>query len=131
MSQAKFEKIGQSSKALYGPRKLLLYGFPAGAQPKFQAVLEMAGMARTPKIWVGREQAEHTLADLFTLPDNSGSGTSSALPRAVITAGIAEKEIIALMTVCKKSGMTNALWAALTPTSQRWNHRTIAGRAGS
>ena len=35
-------------------------------------------------------------------------------------AGISENELHRLMTVCKKAGMRNALWAALTPTSETW-----------
>jgi hypothetical protein len=125
VSQANFQKIGRSDKLLYGPRKLLLCGFPAQAHLKFKTVLDMVEMGSTPKIWVVREQADDQLADLLTLPDDSGAGYSSDLPRAIIAAGITEKELVSLMAVCKQSGMANALWAALTPASEQWTIRQL------
>ena len=43
MSPAGFQKISHSDDALFGPRKLLLCGFPKQAQSKFIALLEMIG----------------------------------------------------------------------------------------
>lgn len=120
MTNATFEKVTASEKPLYGPRKLLLCGFPAGAQSKFDAVLDMAGLNGVSRGWVSRDQAHRRLSDLFQDPDGDGSGRSSDLPRAVIVAGITEKELIQLMTVCKNTGMKQAMWATLTPTSENW-----------
>ena len=120
MAEAKFEKMTSSDKTLYGPCKLLLCGFPAGAQGKFNSVLDMAGLSAVPRVWVSRDQSETSLADLFQLPDRDGEGRPSDLPRAIIVAGITEKELIRLMTVCRKTGMKKALWATLTPTSEGW-----------
>jgi hypothetical protein len=121
MADAKFEKMTSSDKTLYGPCKLLLCGFPAGAQPKLNTVLDMAGLNAVHRVWVSRDQAEIRLSDLFCLPDGEGSGISSDLPRAIIVAGITEKELIRLMAVCRKTGMKAAMWATLTPTSENWN----------
>lgn len=120
MVDASFEKVTTSDKSLYGPRKLLLCGFPAGAQSKFETVLEMAGLGDVPKIWVSEDQGDMTLAALVQLPDNSGASSSSGLSRAIVVAGISQNELINLMTVCKKAGMMTALWATLTPTSENW-----------
>ena len=120
MAHAKFEKVGQTDKPLYGPRKLLLCGFPAGAQPKFQAVLGMVGLTNVPKIWIGKDNKDQLIMNLLDLEDETGAGVSSALPRAIIVGGLTEKELMRLMAVCKKTGMTNALWATLTPTSEQW-----------
>ena len=120
MAHAKFEKVGQTDKPLYGPRKLLLCGFPSGAQPKFKAVLGMIGLTAVPKIWIDTETADRLIADLLKLDDETGAGVSSALPRAIIVCGLTENELMRLITVCKKTGMTNALWATLTPTSEQW-----------
>jgi hypothetical protein len=121
MPDAKFEKMTISDKALYGPCKLLLCGFPAGAQAKLNTVLDMAGLNAVPCVWVSRAQAGLLLSDLFQLPDGEGQGVSSDLPRAIIVAGITEKELIGLMAVCRKTGMKAALWATLTPTSENWS----------
>jgi len=120
MVDATFEKVTTSDKPLFGPRKLLLRGFPSVAQPKFVTVLEMAGLREVPKIRVSDDQRDMALSALLQLPDNSGESVSSNLPRAIVVAGISQNELISLMTVCKKAGMMNALWATLTPTSENW-----------
>lgn len=125
MTNATFEKVTTSDKPLYGPRKLLLCGFPAGAQAKFDAVLGMAGLNEVPRGWVARDRADRLLSELFQDPDGDGKGQASDLPRAVIVAGITEKELIRLMTVCKQAGMQSALWATLTPTSENWTMQAL------
>jgi len=94
-----FEKVTRSEKILYGPRKLMLCGFPAVGQAKFDTVLGMVGVADVPKIWVTAEQAQQTLADILALPDGSGAGVSSTLPRAVIVSGLTEAQLKSLKNV--------------------------------
>jgi len=115
-----FEKVIASDKSMYGPRKLLLCGFPADVQPKFKTLLEMIGLADLPGIWLALEQAELRLTDLLNLADGTGEGVSSLLPRAIIVSGITEKELHTLMNACRQTGMKAALWAAVTPTSETW-----------
>ena len=127
MAEAKFERIKPSDKPLYGPHKLLLCGFSSGAQSNFNAALKMVGLSNVPKIWVSENQSHAVLSDLLELADGAGEGKSSQLPRAVIVSGILEKELFSLMRVCKKTGMTNTLWATLTPTSENWTiHQLLA-----
>lgn len=120
MVDATFEKVTTSDKPLYGPRKLLLCGFSSAAQSKFETVLDMVDLRETPKIWVSDDQGDMALSTLLQLPDNSGASVSSNLPRAIVVAGISQNELISLMTVCRKAGMMNALWATLTPVSENW-----------
>jgi hypothetical protein len=115
-----FEKVTSSQKPLFGPRKLLLCGFGPEAQKKFASLLHMVGLADLPKIWATAEQASASLADLMALPDESGAGMASSLPRAVIVGGITQAQLIGLMGVCRKSGMQPPLWACLTPVSESW-----------
>ena len=120
-----FAKVTPSEKRVYGPRKLLLCGFTASSQSRFEGVLEMTGIADVPKVWVTAEQQQRTLAELLELPDGSGAGASSTLPRAVVVSGITEAQLIGLMSMCRKSGMTQALWACLTPVSESWPLRQL------
>jgi hypothetical protein len=120
-----FEKVTRSGKPLYGPRKLLLCGFGADAREKFSSVLGTAGLADVPKVWVTTEQEASALAELLELPDGSGAGISSPLPRAIIVAGITEAQLVGLMNICKKSGMQPAFWAVLTPVSEKWTVRQL------
>ena len=121
MSDAKFEKINPSDKALYGPRKLVLCGFAEDVRPKFEKVLEMAGLLDIPRIWAGAGHEGLPLAEIMELPPETIGSDPSALPRAIIVAGIMEKQLHELMSVCKQTGMKQALWAVLTPTSESWS----------
>ncbi len=125
MSDAKFEKVSESDQPLYGPRKLLLCGFAAEAQPKFEALLEAIGLSEIPRVWVADEQAGLRVGQLAQLADGEGAGQSSSLPRAVIMAGISQNELHRLMGGCRQAKMKPALWATLTPTSETWSLRDL------
>ncbi len=120
MTDASFEKVSHSEQPLYGPRKLLLCGFGADTQSKFSTLLEMLGLADLPRVWATDEQGDVALGQLMALENGSGRGEGSSLPRAVIMAGITEKELHHLMGGARKAGMRNALWATLTPVSESW-----------
>jgi len=121
MTDAEFQKVTQSDNLLYGPRKLLLCGFPAGAQPKFIRLLKMIGLSEMPMVWVTEDQAGSPVAELVQLEDGTGAGSSSQLPRAIIMSGISQMELHLLMSGCRKSGMKQPLYATLTPTSETWS----------
>lgn len=120
MTEGKFEKVRQTDKKLYGPEKLLLCGFTAAAHPLFEDILKKAGLWNVDVVWVNEGYGKHTLSQLIDLPDNTGVGKESTLPRAIIVSGITENQLHALMTICRESGMKRALWAVLTPTSEKW-----------
>ena len=120
MTDGTFERVHHSDDRMYGPTKLLLCGFSAPAQPKFLAVLKMAGLEGVEVLWASDSHAQTYLADLLSLPDGSGAGKGSDLPRAIIVSGITQNQLHGLMTLCRKTGMQQSLWAALTPTSETW-----------
>lgn len=119
-----FEKIENTDRCIYGPRRLLLCGFSSQAQSKFQALLKMLEIGHLPLVWVTDDRSDTPLGELLQLPDGTGAQQDSGLDRAIVVAGIAEKELHQLMSGCRQAGMQNALWAALTPTSEKW---TMAG----
>ena len=125
MTDATFDKITLSDKPLYGPEKLIVCGFSADVQPKFKAVLSMAGLEQIPLVWALEDHSSTRLSDLVALPSESGKGQSSTLPRAIIVAGISERQLQTLMTVCRETGMKQALWATLTPTSETWQLKDL------
>ncbi len=120
MTDGTFEKVQHSDSPMYGVPKLLLCGFSVAAQPKFMEVLKMAGLQEVEVVWACEENGKETLSALISLPDGTGAGTGSDLPRAVVVSGITENQLHGLMTVCRKTGMQQSLWAALTPTSETW-----------
>jgi len=125
MSEGKFEKLTQSDKALYGPRKLILCGFAAGTQVHFSKVLAYAGLPELPLIWAAEALADDEIGQIMALPADTGADTDSALPRAIIVGGITENELHNLMNTCRASGMQSALWAVLTPASEKWTLRQL------
>ena len=120
MSEGGFEKVSPSDKPMYGPRRLLICGFPSEAQPKFVKFLEIIGLPDLPKIWVAEVHAASLISDLLTLEDNTGWGESSGLPRAIIMCGLTQNELHLLMSASRQAGMKPPLWATLTPTSESW-----------
>lgn len=120
MSKPGFEKIGHSEVCLFGPRKLLLCGFGPEAQEKFKALLGMLGLNQLAVVWLSQEHSEESIENLVRLADDSGGMQPSSLPRAVIVSGITQNELHQLISGCRKTGMKQALWAALTPTSIQW-----------
>jgi hypothetical protein len=125
MSDGTFEKVSRSDKTLYGPRKLLLCGFAAGMQANFAKVLEVTGLGDLDVVWVTAEQADTEIGQLVEMPPGTGAGNDSALPRAIIVAGIRENELHNLMNTCRASGMKQALWAVMTPVSEKWTLRQL------
>ena len=120
MTDGTFEKVQHSDNPMYGPPKLLLCGFPAQTQDKFKSLKNKVGLQEIEVVWVDDDNAKETLQRLLGLPDGTGEGKDSALPRAIVVSGITENQLHALMTGCRQSGMQQALWAALTPTSETW-----------
>lgn len=77
MTDATFERVSRSDKRIYGPRKLLLCGFDADTQAKFNSLLEMLGLSALPRVWAAQAQGEVELGQLMSLEDGSGKGQSS------------------------------------------------------
>jgi hypothetical protein len=125
MTDAKFEKVSNTDRPLYGPRKLLLCGFSQSVQPNFARLLELIGLSEIPKVWVSENQADIRVDELMELEDGTGLGVSSELPRAIIMAGITQNEMHRLMTGCRESKMKPTLWATLTPTSETWTIQSL------
>ncbi len=126
MSDGKFEKVTRSEKALYGPRKLILCGFAADMQANFSKILEHIGLQGIDVVWAGENQTDDEIGQIMELPAGTGTGFDSALPRAIVVAGISENDLHSLMNTCRASGMKPALWAVLTPASEKWSLRQLA-----
>ena len=120
MTKPTFEKIDASDALLYGPVKLLLCGFMPPAQSKFKTLLGMLNLSHLPLVWVCTNQMTAALEDLLRLPEGSGEGQASEMPRAIIVSGISQQSLHLLMSACRQAGMTQALWAVLTPISEKW-----------
>jgi hypothetical protein len=125
MSDGKFEKVTQSAKPLYGPRKLILCGFTAGMQANFLKILDYIGLQGLGVVWAAENRAEDEIGQIMELPPGTGADTDSDLPRTIVVAGISESNLHNLMNACRASGMKPALWAVLTPASEKWTLRQL------
>lgn len=126
MTDGSFKKVGRSSnQRLYGERKLLLCGFAPQVQSKVKALLDMLRIENLPLVWAGPEDGEVPVGQLMQRSDGSGEGGDSQFPRALIVAGIEEKELHLLMSGCRNTGMKQGLWATLTPTSEKWSLKKL------
>ena len=122
---ATFTKVTPDEKRLYGPRKLLICGFPSDERPGFLNTVKLAQLEDVPTVWAESGQADHLLKDLFALPDRSGFDLGSDLFRAVIMGGITQKELHQLMGTYRNNGQAPSLWAVLTPTSETWSLKML------
>ncbi len=125
MSDAGFTKVTRSEKLLYGPRKLLICGFSSDEQYEFTALLQAMSLTDIPLVWVTDDKADMLIDELVKLEDGTGEGISSNLSRAIIMAGIAEKELHQLMAGCRQSGMKRPLYATMTPISETWTIQNL------
>ena len=131
MDDGTFAKVSDSSeKLLYGPRKMLLCGFSSQAQDKMGAFLEMIGMADIDRVWASPGDGEKSVGELMGLSNDTGRGSDSDLPRAIVMAGITEKELHLLVDSCRRAGMRKALFATLTPVSENWSLGNLLNELG-
>ena len=136
MTDAGFEKMIPSEKKLYGPRKLLLCGFPAKAQPLFLSLFDMIGIHSLPVIWAAGKQADDLVSDLFDSPDGFGFGDSSNLPRSQAVKAPADRpELTATITAQALAQLIVAPCYASMPDSELRRQakliKEIAQRTGS
>lgn len=125
MSDGTFEKVGSSEEQMYGPRKILVCGYPASEQEVFLNMLAERKLNDIPVVFVAEDSADKVLAAILELPDGSGAGSDSGLHRAAILSGLTEMELHQVMQGHKTLGLPKQLWAALTPVSEQWTMKTL------
>jgi hypothetical protein len=121
MNTDSFKKAGGSEKKMYGPRKILVCGYPAPEQSTLLYLLEENGFSDLPVVFVSNSDSGKTLKELIGLPHSSGLGEDSEMNRAVIMSGLAQKELYRLMAVYRLSELPSQLWASVTPVSEMWS----------
>jgi hypothetical protein len=120
MSEGKFDKIQQSDERMYGPRGILVCGYPASEHRFFALFMDKAGFSDRPIIFPTTEDAGRTLKELLGLSTGSGMGEPADLPRAVIMSGFTQNEVHRIMHAYRQAGLPTQLWATLTPVSENW-----------
>lgn len=122
MSQAgTFEKIEESSKKMYGPKGLLLCGYPEPEQQALLVLLQESQLSAVPVIFATNSNLQMTLKEIFESADRHGQGEISDMHRAAVMSGFTQNELHTLMASYRNSNLPTQLWAALTPVSENWS----------
>ena len=120
MSEGNFEKIQESDERMYGPKGILVCGYPPPEHRFFALFMEKAGFSDRPIIFAKTEDAGKTLKELLGLNSRWGMGEPTDLPRAVIMSGFTQNEVHRIMVAYRQAGLPTQLWATLTPVSENW-----------
>lgn len=120
MSEGRFEKIQESDERMYGPKGILVCGYPPPEHRFFCLFMEKAGFGDRPVIFPTNEDAGRTLKELLGLTTGSGTGEFADLPRALIMSGFTQNEVHRIMHAYRQAGLPAQLWATLTPVSENW-----------
>ncbi len=127
MSQGTFKKIGQSDKPMYGPRAMLVCGFPPGEKEVLMKLLDGIQLANVPVIFSTEKDGEEKLESLLARPDQSGRNERSGPARAIVLSGITESELHRILHAYRQAGLPRPLWATLTPYSESWTLSALIG----
>ena len=106
---------------MYGPRGILVCGYPASEQSSLLYLLEENGFSDLPVIIVSYTDLTKTLKELLISPHRSGLGENSEMRRAIIMSGFSRKELYQLMALYRLAELPPQLWASLTPISEKWS----------
>jgi hypothetical protein len=120
MSEGNFEKIQESDERMYGPKGILVCGYPPPEHRFFALFMEKAGFSDRPIIFPTTEDAGKNLKELLGLTTGSGLGEPADSPRAVILSGFTQNEVHRIMAAYQQAGLPAQLWATLTPVSENW-----------
>lgn len=120
-----FKKVGKSKKQMYGPRKIIVCGYPATEQYSILSLIQELKSDYTPTIFATESNLDSSLKDIMELADNYGLGEFSNMKRAIIMSGLTQQELQKFMTAYKYAGLPPQLWASLTPISETWPLKTL------
>ncbi|MBN2033442.1 MAG: DUF3783 domain-containing protein [Deltaproteobacteria bacterium] len=120
MEEGTFEKVGQSEKRMYGPKGIIVCGYPPSEHSFLLMFTEKAGFHDRPVIFAGSNDASTCLKEILSLPALWGMGEVSEMPRALILSGFTHKELHQVMSAYRHAGLPRQFWATLTPVSETW-----------
>ena len=121
MQEGTFHKLGRNEERLYGPKGIIVCGYPPDEQKSLAGALEKLALGDRPAIFASDTDGERTLKELLSSENRYGMNIPSALPRAIIMSGFTQAEVHLLMGAYRQAGLPRQLWATLTPVSETWS----------
>lgn len=116
-----FKKVEKTSERMYGPKGLLVCGYPEPEQHSLLALLEKSELADFPVIFATNNDIKRPLKEVFESDHKHGHGEASEMKRASIMSGFTHEELHILMADYRSSELPTQHWAALTPISEKWS----------
>jgi hypothetical protein len=120
MEEGTLEKVGQTEERMYGPKGILICGYPTSEHKFFLLFMEKAGFNDRPVIFVRTEDASKSLKELLSLPTAWGTEKLSHMARALILSGFTQNELHKIMSAYRWAELPRQLWATVTPVSENW-----------
>jgi hypothetical protein len=120
-----FNRIERSEKKMYGPRGLLVCGYPEEERNNFIDFISTLDMEPLPVIFSVNTDIERGVGVLLTLKHKEGISGPSDLPRAVIMSGLSQDELHRLMDAYRGAGFVSQIWASLTPHNETWTLKAL------
>ncbi|MFP4035615.1 MAG: DUF3783 domain-containing protein [Desulfovermiculus sp.] len=118
--KGQFQKVNAAAKRMYGPKVILVCGYPGDEHEPFLSFLKKTKVADFPVVFAVQTDLERQVGEIIDQNHKSGLMHSSPMPRAVIMSGVTGKEMNSLMQGYRKARFPLQLWASLTPTSETW-----------
>lgn len=120
-----FNRIERSDKKMYGPRGLLVCGYPEEERNIFIDFISKLDMEALPVIFSVNTDIERSVGELLTLKHKEEISGPSDLPRAVIMSGLSQDELHGLMDAYRGAGFVSQIWATLTPANEAWSLKAL------
>jgi hypothetical protein len=120
MAEGTFRKVEKTEEQMFGPRGLVVCGYPPEEHSPVSQFAAKLGGSDLPVLFASDDVAGKTLKEILALPNGHGQGKTSRLRRSMILSGFTQNELHALMSAYKKAGLPRQLWATLTPVSENW-----------
>ncbi len=120
MKKGTMDRVTDSDKMMYGPRRLLAIGYAPEEQKALCGLLEREIQGGVPVVFCGRADLSVKNRELFACTERPAGECDEKLPRAVVMGGVTERELRRVMAAWKGLNLGGQLWAVLTPTSENW-----------
>ncbi len=118
--KGQFTKVRKSKKRMYGPRGLLVCGYPEEEQTGFLKLVDQVGLSGIRVVFASARDLGTSVGDILTHENKAGFVGDTNMSRAVVMSGLTQKELHLLLAAYRKAGFASQIWATLTPISEEW-----------
>jgi hypothetical protein len=120
-----FSKIEKTEKRMYGPKALLICGYPVEERAVILDLIDKTGLAGFSVIFASSGDLDTGVGEVLRHDNKAGIDEPSDMSRAVIMSGLKQNELHSLMGTYRKAGFPRQIWATLTPVSEKWPLREL------